>query len=176
MENEKKYKLILEGITKFVNVAQQKENEYKIKIEEKEYTVTIKKTGEDKYLVKVEDSEYQVILDREKGQIIVNGVPYKAKLQRIIGQEQKKKLKLPLIKSTKKSENTVYSPITGRVVEILVKKGDHVEKGQTLIVIESMKIRNEIKSHTNGKIKKIHVKTGDVAKTNEPLVEIEPEK
>lgn len=74
---------------------------------------------------------------------------------------------------SKKSTNDkvikeIKAPISGKVIDILVQIESTVEKGQGLIMIETMKIYNEIKSPIKGKIKDIivhknsSVKTGDV--------------
>src|SRR6266850_6343303 len=41
---------------------------------------------------------------------------------------------------------TLVAPLPGRIVNVAVQPGDHVEKGDTLLVIEAMKMENELKS------------------------------
>lgn len=54
-----------------------------------------------------------------------------------------------------------------------VQVGDHVRKGQTLCLIEAMKMMNEIKAPVDGVIKKIYVKNQDVVGFDDPLFEME---
>lgn len=54
-----------------------------------------------------------------------------------------------------------------------VQVGDHVRKGQTLCLIEAMKMMNEIKAPGDGVIKKIYVKNQDVVGFDDPLFEME---
>ena len=54
-----------------------------------------------------------------------------------------------------------------------VSEGDQVKKGQTLCIIESMKIMNEIESEQSGTIKKILVNNSDPVEFNQPLFIIE---
>ena len=63
----------------------------------------------------------------------------------------------------------------GKVVEIKVKAGQFVEKGQTLLILESMKMETELGSAVTGTVVKIHVAPGQIVGQGEPLVEIEPE-
>lgn len=70
---------------------------------------------------------------------------------------------------------TISTPMPGKIVEVHVKEGDAVEKGQALLILESMKMQNDITSDVTGTVKKIHFKAGDQAAFGEPLVEIEVE-
>ena len=62
----------------------------------------------------------------------------------------------------------------GKVVKILCKNGDKVEKGQTLLILEAMKMENEIKSGVTGQVKNIHVKAGDALENGVLMIEVEP--
>lgn len=55
-----------------------------------------------------------------------------------------------------------------------VKEGDHVKKGDTLCIIEAMKLMNEIEAETSGKIVKIHSTEGQVVEYGEVLFLIDP--
>ena len=55
-----------------------------------------------------------------------------------------------------------------------VKEGGSVKKGDTLCIIEAMKIMNEIEADDNGVIKKILVDSGQAVEFNQPLFIIEP--
>jgi biotin carboxyl carrier protein len=58
------------------------------------------------------------------------------------------------------SEKTIKSPMPGRVVRILVQKDADVAAGQTLCVIEAMKMENEVKAKAACKVLDIHMKEG----------------
>ncbi len=84
---------------------------------------------------------------------------------------------------TVKEENTegevVTSPLVGTYyeapaedAEAFVKVGDHVKKGQTLAIIEAMKLMNEIESEYDGVIKEIMVKNGQPVEYGQPLFRI----
>jgi acetyl-CoA carboxylase biotin carboxyl carrier protein len=55
-----------------------------------------------------------------------------------------------------------------------VSVGDEVKKGQTLCIIEAMKIMNEIESEFDGTIINIKVNNGDPVEYNQSLFEIKP--
>jgi biotin carboxyl carrier protein len=72
-------------------------------------------------------------------------------------------------------EPVAASPMPGKVVKILVSKGDKVEKGQGLVIVEAMKMENEIKSPVSGTVEKINFNPGDLVDAGQPIVEIEPD-
>jgi biotin carboxyl carrier protein len=69
--------------------------------------------------------------------------------------------------------NSILSPMPGKVVKILVKEGDEVEAGQTVIILSAMKMESEFKAGKPGKVKAIHVKEGDLVEGNKVMMIIE---
>lgn len=69
----------------------------------------------------------------------------------------------------------LFTQMPGKVVKILVKVGDKVSKGQTLLLLEAMKMENEIKSGIDGVLKAIHVKAGDTLESGILMLEVEAE-
>lgn len=64
----------------------------------------------------------------------------------------------------------IKAPMPGLVLSILVAEGDEVKKGDSLLVLEAMKMENMIKSPTDGVIKKITIKQGNKVEKNEVLI------
>lgn len=71
------------------------------------------------------------------------------------------------------TENTIFSPMPGKVVSILVKEGDKVEEGETVIIISAMKMESEYKAPKAGIVKKINVKNEDTIEGNQVLIELD---
>ena len=67
----------------------------------------------------------------------------------------------------------IKSPMTGKIVGVLVKPGNEVKRGQLLVVLEAMKMENQIKSHANGRIREIKVCEGQSVNTGEILITFE---
>jgi len=65
----------------------------------------------------------------------------------------------------------VGSPIAGTVLEVKVKAGDEVTQGQTLLVIEAMKMETAIAAPGAGTVKAVLVAAGDGVRENQSLVE-----
>jgi len=64
----------------------------------------------------------------------------------------------------------IKAPMPGLVLSILVSEGQEVKKGDSLFILEAMKMENMIKSPTDGTIKKIAIKQGDKVEKNEVLI------
>ncbi len=71
------------------------------------------------------------------------------------------------------NENTISSPMPGKVVKILVKEGDEIEEGENAIIISAMKMESEYKSPKDGIVRKINVKEGDTIEGNQILIELD---
>ena len=69
----------------------------------------------------------------------------------------------------------VKAPMPGLIVDVTAERGATVAKGDTLIVLESMKMQNELKSPIDGAVRTVHVEAGQAVDKNELLVEIKPQ-
>lgn len=62
------------------------------------------------------------------------------------------------------------SPLAGRIVKIFIQEGDLIKQGQTLLIIESMKMENEFRAAFNGIIKNILISEGNLVQQNQVLI------
>lgn len=67
----------------------------------------------------------------------------------------------------------LITQMPGKIVKIMKKVGDKVTKGETVLILEAMKMENEIKSGADGMIKNINVKEGQALDSGFLMVEIE---
>lgn len=68
--------------------------------------------------------------------------------------------------------NTISTPMPGKIVKVLVKKGDTVEKGQTVVVVAAMKMESEYKAPFDGVVVAVKVKEGDTIEAHQHMVEL----
>lgn len=61
----------------------------------------------------------------------------------------------------------------GKVVKVMVKEGQVVKEGESLLILEAMKMENEMKSPKNGSIKKVYIKEGMNLESGFLMMEIE---
>ncbi len=126
--------------------------------------------------------------------IVVNGMEYKVAVKRItrtlyrvrfgdkvtdvLVREDKVTVAKPKIEEEKKEIEVVEGEaikamLPGVVTKILVKEGDEVKAGETVMILEAMKMENEVKSPKDGKIKQILVKEGDRVEAGDILAVME---
>ena len=67
---------------------------------------------------------------------------------------------------------TVPAPLTGTVFKVLIKKGDVVNEGDVIIVLEAMKMETEISSPRAGQVDNIYVNAGDMINVGEALISL----
>jgi biotin carboxyl carrier protein len=67
----------------------------------------------------------------------------------------------------------IYPPMPGKITEVRVNVGDSVEKGETVCILEAMKMFNELKADSSGTVKEVNVEVGSMVTTNDLLVLIE---
>ncbi len=137
---------------------------YKMKINGEKYNAKIKKYKNFQVVVEVNGIDYEIELekgDRRKPEIV---------------RSQKTQPALDIVKVPSKpvvtTAGSVLAPIPGLVLKILVEKGDNVNAGDPVLILEAMKMESEIASTATGIIKKIRVKEGASVQEGEVLIEV----
>ena len=70
-------------------------------------------------------------------------------------------------------EGSVRSPLPGKIIDLKVKAGDGVSKGQPLLVLEAMKMEHTLAAPADGKIKSVRYAVGEQVSEGADLVEFE---
>lgn len=68
---------------------------------------------------------------------------------------------------------TLVTQMPGKVVKVMVKEGDQVKEGDTILILEAMKMENEIKTSVAGEVKAFNVKEGQAIEAGFVMAEIE---
>lgn len=133
-------------------------------------------------------NEYEVEikqLEEGIGKIEVNGTLYEVELHK----KEEKASKTPIlmrspvptakgahkIKKSKGGFFKVTAPLPGNVLQVFVKEGDEVKKGDKLLLYEAMKMENTVVSEKVGHVKTIKVKPGEAVLQDDLLIELELE-
>lgn len=74
---------------------------------------------------------------------------------------------------TSSAVQLVKAPMPGLIINVSVSAGDEVKKGDTLLILEAMKMENVIKSPRDGKIKKVNVELRKAVEKNQVMLEFE---
>lgn len=70
------------------------------------------------------------------------------------------------------NENLIFSFIPGTIIDIFVKTNQKVKEGDTLLLLEAMKMENQVRMPFDGKIVKMNVKKGEVIPNRHLMLEI----
>jgi len=74
------------------------------------------------------------------------------------------------------NENMLYSFIPGTIIDIFVKPKDKLKEGETILLLEAMKMQNQVRMPFDGEIVKIHVRKDEVIPNRHLMLEIKPKK
>lgn len=149
-----------------------------------------------KYQYKVKGVDYEVEIQDIEGNIAnvtVNGIPFEVEMKQPV-KAGKQKVKLAEEGKAKGEEpnsshsapasagsvqatpttggKPVVAPLPGTINDIKVKVGDKVNAGDTVVVLEAMKMQNNIEAETAGTIASINVNKGDAVMEGDTLVTI----
>lgn len=132
------------------------------------------------YKLKINGNEYAVTvndIDDTFAEVEVNGIPFKVEIDRPAKKQVIAKPNKPVQVSatvakpaTSGSETVVSSPLPGVILEVSVKEGDSVKRGQKLMILEAMKMENVIEASADGKIVSIKANKGDSVLEGAPLI------
>lgn len=147
----------------------------KIKYDSKEIEPKIEFSEDEFSFISVNNNKYlvEIISSRQNEyELLVNGVSYSFSIETPFSLQRKK----VLISQTSESTTIrLKSPMPGKILDVMVKTGDSVKAGDTLLILEAMKMQNAILASTKGIIKKVLVKEGDATSKSDLLIELEKE-
>ncbi len=72
-----------------------------------------------------------------------------------------------------KKANDIKAPMPGLILNVNVEEGQEVEEGETLLILEAMKMENAIGAPKNGTVKSINVKSNGTVEKGELMIEME---
>lgn len=79
----------------------------------------------------------------------------------------------PAVSADGVGNGQIKASMDGGIIDVLINEGDTVSKGQSLVVLEAMKMEHSMKADTSGIVKSVHIQKGDQVKGRQLLVEIE---
>jgi biotin carboxyl carrier protein len=167
---------------------------YEINLENRTAQVELLNKAGNKALITVDGNKYDIDITMvEKGvySILYNGHSYNVEL--IEGETSKKYVvntfartfNVEIVDAETKyrqsrmqgmeheGQNDLSSPMPGKIVKIPVKVGDKVIPGQTLIVVEAMKMQSEFKATADRIVKEILVREGDTVDSHQIMIKLE---
>ena len=127
---------------------------------------------------------YKVIINNIEdtaAEVEVNGTPYKVEMDKptkkhVITIKRPVQTSTPPIarpQQTSTGAAALRSPLPGIILDIAVKVGDSIKKGENVLILEAMKMENAINSDRDGVVKEIKVNKGDSVLEGADLIIIE---
>ncbi len=151
---------------------------YKIGLEEKEGLSLVSIDGEQKEIefLQIDENTYSILVNNES---ITVGIFREGKKIQVFHEGDLYEIEAVSGRDASQAEGTgslnITAPMHSRVVKILKKQGDKVEVGDSVVVVEAMKMESELKASASGSIKEIRVKEGDTAEKDSVLAVLSDE-
>ena len=138
------------------------------------------------YKLKINSNDYNVEINEVEGQEIklsVNGTPYVVTVDQEMKQHKKPVVSAPRPQATPAAAPVqkaaapaagakVTTPLPGTILDVFVNVGDAVKAGQTVVLLEAMKMENNIEADVAGTVKEVKVRKGDSVLEGDVLVVI----
>jgi biotin carboxyl carrier protein len=121
------------------------------------------------YSVIIDNASYEVVVELRDGMyhVLMLGDMYDVE---VLDERQQRLARAAAGFGVAQGEINIKSPMPGLIVDVRVREGDSVQPGQSLVVLESMKMENELKAPRAGTVSRIHVGKGDSVEQNKVLV------
>ena len=142
--------------------------EYKYKINGNLYNVVIGDIEDNIAHVEVNGTHYTVEMEKKP-----KAAPAPKPVVRPVAKPVAAPAAAPVAKPAASAKSGVKSPLPGVILDIKVNVGDEVKKGQTVIILEAMKMENSINADKDGKVTAINVSKGESVLEGTDLVIIE---
>jgi len=141
--------------------------EFNVTIHGEQYHISIEGTGHESADVRPFYVRVDNVLEEVMVETLTEVVPTKD------GSIDAKKASKGSKRPRATSDNDVTTPMPGRIVSVNIKQGEAVQAGDTVLVVEAMKMENPVHAPVSGNISAIHVEVGDNVNPDECLMEIE---
>jgi glutaconyl-CoA/methylmalonyl-CoA decarboxylase subunit gamma len=145
---------------------------HSIRIGKREYEVLLK--ADEKYgtyiLWKNRKYPVEIIRSRQnKYEILFNDISYTFTVETPFSM---KRMKVLSATKGKNDKEVLKAPMPGKIIDVLVREGAAVLRGEPLVILEAMKMQNEILSPVNGHIIRVIAKPGSNVMKDDMLIEI----
>lgn len=169
------YEVRLNDRTAVVELLSRQGEKVLVSVDGKEYELDVERVGSGKLSILHRHKSFNIeLIQRENAKRYHVNTKTRAYDVDIIDAEAK------YLASRKKGQEeegdaSVAAPIPGKVVRVMVKNGDVVEAGQTLVVLSAMKMESEFKAGKAGRVAEIRVEEGQTVEARQVMVVLEYE-
>ncbi len=145
------------------------DNDGRVLIDGEERDVDFLNLGGSLFSLITENKSFEAVIDDDEGRIdvMMRGRLFEAQVL-----DERAMLLMQRRGGLTTDSGEVQAPMPGLIVEVAAEVGGVVAKGDTVIILESMKMQNELKSPIDGIVRAIHAEAGQAVDKNDLLVEI----
>ena len=143
-----------------------------IKLNGTEYNVNVSKLSEYTYQIQINNKVFHITankLENNKFSFLIDGHYFES----IVRTKLEEKASEILEESEKsKGDLIIASPMPGLILRLDKNLGDNVKKGDSLILLEAMKMENELRAPKDGVISEIFIEEGSSVEKNQKLIHL----
>ena len=145
------------------------DQEGKVLVNGEQRDVDFLNLGGDLFSVITENRSLEAVINDDEGKIAVmmSGRQFEAQVL-----DERAMLMMQRRGTQATGSGEVKAPMPGLIVAVTTERDKSVAKGDTVVVLESMKMQNELKSPIEGVVRAVHVEAGQAVDKNELLIEI----
>jgi len=180
------YEVYIDGKPRNIELLRTGENRFTCRIDERVLIVELPADSDlgNKFQIVVDGNVHEIELpeltSKEEYPVRVDGTTFKAEV-RTASRRRSSVAFEPSIAAPKEmapavqqvGEESVVAPMTGKIISVMVEKGDLVEAGQALCILEAMKMENEIMAYKAGTVKEMYILVGASVNEGDVLLVIE---
>jgi len=163
-----KYVTTIEGREYIVDII----DEHRVSVDGVDYQVDFMPVGDQpvySLVVNGESVDAHVYLNEDAWQVLFRGSLFTA----LVEDEREKRLRAALAGKVAEHEDFhLKAPMPGMVVSVPVAEGQVIQKGNVLVILESMKMQNELRSPRDGKVVRLRVKVGDRVEQRDTMLSV----
>ena len=165
-----KYVITINGSKKLVKII----NENEASIDGKVVDYSLESLNCSTYLLRINNNFYEISSEKindEKYSLLVKG-----KKINTIARTELQERATKLVEDAKASANhhlDIKAPMPGMVLKIKKNAGDEIDTGDSILILEAMKMENDLKAPSSGKIKEIYISEGSAVEKGDKLFLIE---
>ena len=126
------------------------------------------------YILRLNNKQYQVDLvgkNKDSYELLINNVQVNSITRSALEHRAMKLIEQANVKSQHHTE--MKAPMPGMILKIKKQPGDKITKGESILILEAMKMENDIKSPATGTIKEINITEGNAVEKGAKLFSIE---
>jgi biotin carboxyl carrier protein len=163
-----KYEAEIDGIHKLIEI-EQKNGLVHANVDNRKYELTVVHPEAGVYLLFVGASVYEARVSELQEDFFSVEVGCRTFSARFIDRKHRRSS----VEGSEAGQQLLTAPMPGKVIRVLVRRGDQVEAGQGVLIVEAMKMQNEVKSPKSGQLLELKVGEGDTVTANQILAIVE---